>query len=319
MTLRWYNASRRHPCPVCGSKDWCSVRADGAVVACRRNPLGRLRTDSSGVDYYLHWLLESERPKPVVMAPVETGPQRAPAAHRDAVYRRLLAALALSNEHRAQLSKRGIPTERHNDYATLPERGPKRWDAVNAVLGAGLDPNGVPGLRIERVRWTLAGAAGLLVPCMNVEGLIVALKVRVDGATSGKYRYLTSAPEGPRAEPAVHVPVGTPWGQPVLRVTEGELKSSAAFSLSGVPTISVPGVGSWRAALPVIEELAPEAVQVAFDADAATNPAVDRAGRELVAAVRETGRPCVRLRWDIAEGRGIDDVLLARRTKAEAA
>ena len=40
-----------------------------------------------------------------------------------------------------------------------------------------------------------------------------------------------------------------------MRITEGELKADIAYVASGVPTISFPGVDSWRVVVPVLREL----------------------------------------------------------------
>ncbi len=39
-TGRWVEVTSDRPCPVCGGTSWCSVSADGSVIACRRQEAG---------------------------------------------------------------------------------------------------------------------------------------------------------------------------------------------------------------------------------------------------------------------------------------
>ena len=57
--------------------------------------------------------------------------------------------------------------------------------------------------------WSLAGAAGLLIPVRNLDGHIVALKVRADVPGDGpKYTTISSAKHGgPSPGAQVHVPL----------------------------------------------------------------------------------------------------------------
>ena len=77
--------------------------------------------------------------------------------------------------------------------------------------------------------------------------------------------------------------------------------------------MSVPGVGRWRAGVEAAHAWGAPVVAVAFDADAATNPDVARHLRALLATLGAEGFDARLWRWDPAEGKGLDDVLLARR------
>jgi hypothetical protein len=175
---------------------------------------------------------------------------------------------------------------------------------------------GVPGFYVAegdgRTWWTLGGAPGLLIPARDHAGAIHGLKIRREFVEGGsRYSYLSSSKHGgPTAELAVHVPLlSESTDCTTVRITEGELKSDVTTSLSGIPTISIPGVGAWRMAVPVLRQLGAKRVLVALDADHRSNPAV---GIALALLVRE----CVRARfetvverWDERLGKGIDDVL----------
>src|SRR5262249_29587763 len=126
---------------------------------------------------------------------------------------------------------------------------------------------------------SIAGAAGLLIPVRNLDGPIVALKVRANDPGDGpKYTTISSAKHGgPSPGAQVHVPLHDgPYGDTV-RLTEGELKADIATALSGLLTVSIPGVALWRKVLPVLQLLQPRQVRLAFDADWRTNPYVARA------------------------------------------
>ncbi len=93
----------------------------------------------------------------------------------------------------------------------------------------------------------------------------MALKVRRDDDSGEHPRYLyvsSIGHSGPGPEAPVHVPR---WDGDTarLRLTEGELKADVATALSGMLTVSVPGVSAWRGALPVLRHLAPETVILA--------------------------------------------------------
>jgi hypothetical protein len=141
----------------------------------------------------------------------------------------------------------------------------------------------VPGFYIaerdDRRYLTLAGAAGLVIPGRNMDGHIVALKVRADDPGDGpKYTTISSAKYGgPSPGAQVHVPLYDGPRTETIRLTEGELKADVATTLSGLLTMSVPGVAMWRRALPVLQALRPQRILLAFDADWRTNPHVAQA------------------------------------------
>ena len=75
----------------------------------------------------------------------------------------------------------------------------------------------------------------------------------------------------------------------LIRVTEGELKADVATALSDIFTISVPGVGAWRTALPILRTLKPKEVRLAFDSDCIRNPNVARAIQSAASAFMKEG------------------------------
>jgi hypothetical protein len=240
------------------------------------------------------------------------------------VYRALLAALPLSSMHRQGLRQRGLADVEisRRRYRTLPLTGRAALaQRIVEQLGAEVCAQG-PGFSVAERNgqrwWTLAGAAGLLIPVRNLDSHIVALKVRADPPGAGpKYTTVSSAKHGgPSPGAQVHVPLHEGPTGDTVRLTEGELKADVTTALSGQLTVSIPGVAMWRKALPVLQALRPQRVLLAFDADWRTNSHVAQAlGHAAFALV--TGGYVVQVEvWEPALGKGIDDLLAAGHTPA---
>lgn len=61
MNANWHNASKSHPCPVCGHRDWCTISNDGAVAVCRRVPSPKPARSGIG---WVHFLKDApNRPR----------------------------------------------------------------------------------------------------------------------------------------------------------------------------------------------------------------------------------------------------------------
>jgi hypothetical protein len=257
---------------------------DGHVLlTCRVGCLTDAVLDAAGLDWDDLFAPEGDgpvTPETFVMLPSPDGtpgskPEKADAELCDRAYGLLLGQLPLDDEHRADLRRRGLsdPEIEKRGYRSLRnfDRGraaravhQELGDAVLAVPGFAPGPYGV----------TLHGeATGLLVPVRDLDGRVVALKIR--RATEPKYVYLTGGDDGPSPGSPVHVPLGVTAPAEVVRVTEGELKADVCFALDGTPTIGVPGVNRWRPALPLLRELGARTVVLAYDApDVRTKPGV---------------------------------------------
>jgi hypothetical protein len=323
----WHEVSRHTPCPICGKPDWCRVSTDGAWAICRRVGTGggMHKQDKGGTDYWLYRLDgASLQHRPAVEVPILSSPACADTGTLDRVYRALLDALPLAPSHCQALRQRGLVDaemlRRH--YRTLPLEG-RAALATRIVDWFRADVCAhVPGFYVAerdgRHWWSLAGAVGLLIPVRNLDGHIVALKVRVDEPGNGpKYTTISSAKHGgPSPGAQVHVPLFRGRRGNTIRLSEGELKSDIATVLSGILTISIPGVAMWRKALPLLNVLHPARVFLAFDADWRQNPHVARAIAQATQALVEDGYPVVVETWDASQGKGIDDVLAAGYTPA---
>jgi hypothetical protein len=178
----------------------------------------------------------------------------------------------------------------------------------------------VPGFFVNeqngRRWWSLAGAAGLLIPVRNLAGHIVALKVRADAPSESlRYTMISSAKHGgPSPGAQVHIPLHDGQYSDLIRLTEGERKADVATVLSGVLTVAIPGVSVWRKALPVLQALQARRVLLAFDADWRSNPHVAQALGQAAFALVRAGIDVQIEDWDPAIGKGIDDVLAAGHT-----
>ena len=164
---------------------------------------------------------------------------------------------------------------------------------------------------------------GLLIPVCNAHGTIQAVKCRPDTAWRGlKYYWLSSGSHG---GPSSGAPVGFPpafaqsaLASHVVRITEGELKAHVAQALSGIRTISAPGVGGGLSAFRALQAwwdragipMSRRRLLVAFDQDVPPNPHVAHARQHVVQAALRAGVVPWLEEWDASAGKGIDDVLL---------
>ena len=209
-------------------------------------------------------------------------------------------------------------------YATLPKQG--RTRVAEAMRDRFPDslllriPGFAAAEREGRAYLKLPGRPGLLIPVRDPASKIGTMKIRADDVPpdGDKYSYFTSSNDGgPTAVSAVHVPLGTPPKADRVRLTEGPLKADVIRHLDGqLPTIAVPGVGSWRLAIEVLKEMEVGTVVIAFDADAPDEPHVARALADCFAELRDVLGLAVEVEtWDKAEGdkaegnKGLDDLL----------
>jgi hypothetical protein len=231
---------------------------------------------------------------------------------RDRVYRSLLGQLKLSDEHRGHLRGRGLTDKviDANGYRTLGPDSPRLYPSGDFPRSRLL---GVPGFHLSWVRYhkdedghevaSFYALPGILVPVRDARGRIVSGQVRrFDGGP--KYQWLNNSRSLP------HVPLGVATPCPVVRVTEGPLKADVTTFLSSeIPTIGIGGTSSWRAALPLIEQLEAEEVRLAFDADWRDNPAVATALMDFAEELEREGYSVMVETWDREAGKGIDDLL----------
>jgi hypothetical protein len=195
--------------------------------------------------------------------------------------------------------------------------GAKRAEAAHKVVEAGLEEHlpSIPGFYVKRRDdgrefWSVSGMGGMTIPVRDLKGRIVRLMVRLDEPKPGqKYKWVSSKSKGGAgAGSKVHIP-RFKGDKTAVRVTEGPLKADLATTLSGTLTIGLPGVNKWKLAAKLLKRLDAKTARVALDADARTNPHVAQALGDLVVHLGKHGFEVELETWDVADGKGIDDLL----------
>ncbi len=318
------------PCASCGCADWCARSSDGNVEICRRQQSDgwELRTDKARCEFYLRVVSRTNSvsadiaPPEPVWREEKASPDVLTAAY-EALMKQpscALNAAALGNLH-----ARGLTNDEIEDagYFIIPPDAGGRRDVAAAVqqeIGADTILH-VPGffLRDGDPELHLAEPGGLAIPCRNVDGAIVAIRVRTETAARGSKpatkRYLwLSAPKGVDVQGCgpgapCHVPHhDAAMRLDDIRVTEGELKADIATLRTGVLTIGIPGVAMWPRALPVLKALGARRVHLAFDGDARTNRHVAQPLQRFASELTKAGYEVVVEVWH-QRWKGIDDAL----------
>lgn len=249
----------------------------------------------------------------------------APLEQRHDVYYDLLQMLKLSPVHLQNLLKRGLSPERigENMYRTMPDDWRVRRN-IACTLAKSHDLRGVPGFFTRNGEWSLWGKAGFLIPVLTKDGYIQGLQIRLDDASKGKYRWVSSNPEyrdkdggqvfenGTRATSWVHVTGDTT--KSTVCITEGGLKGDVASCLKDEALfVCVPGVNNTEYLVDVLRELSPQKVVLCYDMDQLENTEVQNA----LAKMRETIETALKIPYQSFSWnplyKGIDDYLLYRR------
>lgn len=333
----WRGVSRREPCPICGYTRWCELSTDGQWAHCMRESNGPEWSWRQGG--YLYRISDGSASVETVMRAPRTPAPSMPTATladrqtRDAVYRALLAACPLTAEHRAWLTgpANGLPDAELHRYGSMPgmfDRSPLVTPLVQAF---GFDTlRCVPGFVEQGGRLRLYGAGkgtGVLHAITDDDGLIAAIWVRLDDPDEegARYRPLTSNQREKRIDgPSPGSPVNVVRPSSVsdthtLLITEGPRKAHIAALHTGLVTLGCTSVSTWRAALEIVERAIDESdvttVIIAFDADdpakTRTLQNVDKHRSALAAELAAMGCAVRLACWNHANGKGIDDLLLA--------
>lgn len=257
----------------------------------------------------------------------------APLARRHDVYYDLLGELRLNDTHLLDLLGRGLSLGRirQNMYRSMPVDFTERA-RIARKLASLHDLRGVPGFYLDPVseEWRVAGRPGILVPYCTAVGYIQAVQIRLDDATNGKCRWLSSNPEirlkdgsqafpnGTAARTWVHI-TGDP-NSSIAHVTEGAIKGDvASFLEHDALYICVPGVGSIKYLLPAITSL-PNIKQIIslFDMDQIEREQYSKPLQKMIKTLQPLGIPVEQKMWN-PNFNGIDEYKLHCRTQTLAA
>ena len=86
------------------------------------------------------------------------------------------------------------------------------------------------------------------------------------------------------------------------------MKADIAALKLGRLVLAVAGVGNWPGVIPIIRELKPKRVIIAFDMDKVSNPSVKLHSDALTACLIKRGIPTFEADWD-THFKGLDDLL----------
>lgn len=314
----WIRCSSERCCPICERHDWCSISADGTVCECMRIAEGSIKTihHKDGAMGYLHRLKSSERPRVPAKTQTIADP---PTIHH--AYKTLVSLLRLNAKHRDALRARGLSDARIDrcGYRTFPLRG-RSSIAQQVYQEVGERITGVPGFYVKTGDTgdylTMAGPPGLMIPILDENRHVVAIKIRRDDVTVGSNRYVflsSSRHGGPKSSgDSIHIPPGTNLDCEEVRFTEGVFKAELTTEKTLVSTIALASAATWAPGIAFLEKHSNiKTVRLAYDADYRTNAVVARNLYSFAMELRNQGKSILLEIWDGSKAKGIDDALVA--------
>jgi hypothetical protein len=311
---KWVRVNKRNPCPICGKPAWCLISPDGKAAICARTPSDKLAGNAG----WLHKLDNNQRiaiPQPNTY-PKQITP-KADIEVVNAAYQTLINALALSLEDYKNLIARGLTGEqiKNLEYRTLPISD--RHSIMQRLNGVNLDS--VPGFWKDDTagnhdpdKYHLAGQSGLLIPIRNLKRQIQGFQIRCSDGSSGRYRWLSSPnkPHGTSSGTPIHIAQPLQPGISEVWITEGPIKADIASLKLNKIILAVPGVGNYSGIFPILKELQPDRVVVAYDMDKLTNPTVNRFKNLVESQLKRMKFKTFEADWD-KRFKGLDDLLVS--------
>ena len=312
-------------CSLCGRyTDWhCWITQDGGLAYCRYTKNDNGKTDGKG--RYEH-ILKTDygrnlmtNPQPVKEYKEEV--LKADAVTLDAVYCALLERLDLNQAHLSDLSlKRRLKdkTIEENLYKSAPSKN--EADEIAQELGEMFDLKGVPGFYVENGNWRfVTNYGGFYIPYRNKLNQIVGLQLRKDDNDKPKYLWVSSngKDKGTSSGSPVHFikPQLAELNQSVF-ITEGALKADIIGEKLNRSVVAIAGVTgvNHQKLVDLIYQTYPHLneIVIAFDMDWKENEAVKDAMMSLLDALDKKLVSVLIADWDIAYGKGLDDVLTNR-------
>jgi hypothetical protein len=308
VASKWIRVNRQNRCPICGKPDWCLISLDGKAAICARVESGR-PAGNKGAGW-IHSLNNCVLPSPLTPRPAAKQVPKAAPDRLDKAYCALLSELSLSDVHRKSLRLRGLTNAEIESllYKTLLAIG--RSQLVTRLQAKGVRLARVPGFYLEAGKWQLLYPAGLAIPVRDIKRRIVGIQIRCDKAEGGKYRWLSSRGFNAGCSPGAPVHVAGPvTACKEVWVTEGPIKADIVALQLGRTVLAVAGVGNWPGVIPIIRELKPERVIIAFDMDKNSNAAVRLHSEALTACLIKRGIRTFEADWN-THFKGLDDLLM---------
>jgi len=305
---KWVRVTKHNLCPICGKPDWCLISEDGKSAICART-----ESDKPAGNKGAGWIHTLDNSMPLPPLNLKPDAKQTPKAAPDILgkaYGALLTALQLSKRERVNLQRRGFTDDDilRLSYKTLPMNG--RRAIIQRLTAKGIKLIGVPGFWLELGKTRLSGPAGILIPVRDTKSRIVGLQIRCHSTDNGsRYRWLSSRNYFAGCSPGAPVHVARPVSTSrEVWITEGPLKADIAALKLGRSVLAVAGVGNWPGVIPIIRELAPSRVIIAFDMDKLSNPVVNLHKDALITCLIRRGIRTFEADWD-THFKGLDDLL----------
>jgi len=328
----WRRVSRRERCPICDDHDSTCLMFDDGDVLCAHVTSDEPCEEGTflGIGWW-HRARNTDRPLSWSLrtpAPAATRPVLADLTTCDAIYTAFFPLCPLSDAHRAQHALSDAQARR---YGTVPRDLAARRRIIEELLHTFTRDQllSVPGF-VERNGHIEIRMAGMILPCHDLYGRIVAVDVRRDAPKPSESKYYkassrtATAPDAPGPGTPAHLALPVAGVRIVheIGITEGIKKGDAAADALGFPVIAAAGIGCTSDVITVLRQIADErpdvtVVTLMLDRDdphkndGRTVADVERAGKKIAAAAVEYGFGVRYAVWDHCDGKGIDDLLAA--------
>lgn len=277
---------------------------------CYRGPFpgSTERRQKNGIPF---WLYLPPEFKTVSVARPSGRVERAEPPDLGRVYGSLLNSLNLTGKHRSGLRARGLCDEAIDRHAfrSWPATSKERERVAGQLFREyGQMCHSVPGLYTRQGKPNLVGGSGWVLPVWSIEGHVIALRFRSDRKNADPRYYWISSRKHSGPSAGSHPRIAWPGRKmkpddrsPVVRIVEGEIKAIIVAEHTGVPTLSVPGVASWRKSLPWLKLLGVQKVLLCFDSDFREKPPVARALLSAYRALSGSGYRVALETWEVSD------------------
>lgn len=333
---KFYGRSLDARCPFCSDpKFHLNLHLEKNVFRCNRcgesggmlQLYGKLRGGVNNSDAYkaiCEALLASETREQIkkqtkeVLETTEAEGEQPDFEKIHKIYAALFDELVLTERHRQDLLRRGLPEGIiiANKYRSIPTSKAWEYRIVQKIMKkySVSDFYGVPGFHLdEQNDWKANfSTPGFLIPVRNFEGKIVGAQIRSDSGTP-KYLAFSSSYRkgGTKSTSSVHC-VGRFQDFPkTVYLTEGPLKADIAHYFTGYPFLAVQGVNNQKyieKTFAKLKALGVQRISECFDMDKRKNVQVQKAVAQIEEKAKKHGFSFSSVAWN-SDFKGIDDYL----------